>query len=153
MGCQTVFVSRKDSIRSGPGTVAQSVAAGRTTRLRLSAPATCSSVTASTGAPARSIALTSMCDASHGATSAVRPVSTLTTPPGTSDVARTSESVTAGSGRSSLASTTATLPVTTTGARTDTRPRSDESCGARTVSLKVASSTEKSKYGPATGLV
>src|ERR687890_377846 len=57
-------------------------------------------------APERSMALTSICDASHGATSAVRPVSTLTTPPGTSEVASTSDSVTAGNGRCSLASTT-----------------------------------------------
>jgi hypothetical protein len=35
------------------------------------------------------MALTSMCEASQGATSAARPVSTLMTPPGTSEVAST----------------------------------------------------------------
>ena len=52
------------------------------------------------GTPVRSIAFTSMCPASTGASSAVRPVSTLTTPPGRSEVASTSASVIAGSGRS-----------------------------------------------------
>ena len=79
-------------------------------------------------------------------------MSTLTTPPGTSEVASTSDSVTAGSGRFSLASTTTVLPVTITGATTDTSPSSDESCGASTATTPVGSGTEKSKYGPATGL-
>ena len=54
-------------------------------------------------APVRSSPLTSACDASQGATSDTLPVSRLTTPPGTSEVASTSASVTAGSGRSVLA--------------------------------------------------
>ena len=46
----------------------------------------------------------------------------FTTPPGTSEVARTSVSVTAGSGRDSDARTTAALPLTMTGARRLTNP-------------------------------
>ncbi len=86
-----------------------------------------------------------MCEASQGATSSVRPVSTLTTPPGRSEVASTSESVTAGSGRSSLARTTTVLPVTIAGATTETRPSREESCGASTATTPVGSGTEKSK--------
>ena len=62
--------------------------------------------------------------------SGFRPVSTLTTPPGTSDVASTSVSVTAGSGRVSDASTTTELPATSGGASRETRPRSDDVSGA-----------------------
>ena len=93
-----------------------------------------------------------MCEASHGATSAVRPVSTLTTPPGTSDVASTSLRVTAGSGRCSLASTTTVLPLTIAGAMTETSPSSEDRCGARTATTPVGSGALMSKYGPATGL-
>src|SRR5262249_32535084 len=70
----------------------------------------------SSGAPVRSIAFPSMCAASTGASSASRPVRMFTTPPGTSEVASTSASVTAGSGAGSLATTTAVLPVAITGA-------------------------------------
>ena len=41
--------------------------------------------------------------------------------------------------------------MTTTGASTETRPSSDEA-GATTATTPVGSGTEKSKYGPATGL-
>jgi hypothetical protein len=58
----------------------------------------------------------------------------------------------AGSGRSSLVSTTAVLPETMTGATTDTRPSRLERCGASTATTPVASGAEMSKYGPATGL-
>ena len=95
--------------------------------------------------PVRSIALTSMCEASQGAISAVVPVNTLTTPPGTSDVPRTSANVTAGNGRCWDATTTAVFPLTTTGARTDTRPSSEDAWGASTATTPVASGTEKSK--------
>ncbi len=44
------------------------------------------------------------------------------------------------------------LPVTIAGATTETRPSSDESCGASTATTPVGSGTEKLKYGPATGL-
>ena len=77
----------------------------------------------------------------------------LTTPPGTSLVASTSPSVTAGSGRDSEASTTALLPATSTGARRDTRPRRDDDSGATTPTTPVASGMVKSKYGAATGFV
>ena len=76
----------------------------------------------------------------------------FTTPPGTSEVARTSPSETAGSGARSLASTTAVLPLTIAGARRETSPRSDWSCGATTPTTPVGSGTVKLKYGPATGL-
>jgi hypothetical protein len=95
--------------------------------------------------PVRSMALTSMCEASHGAISAGRPVSRLTTPPGRSDVASTSASVIAGSGAVSDATTTAVFPVTITGATTDTRPSSDEAWGATSATTPVGSGTEKSK--------
>ena len=80
------------------------------------------------------------------------PVSRLTTPPGRSDVASTSVSDTAGSGRSCEATTTAVLPVVTTGASTDTSPSRLDSCGARAPTTPVGSGSEKLKYGPATGL-
>ncbi len=75
------------------------------------------------------------------------------TPPGTSEVASDSPSVIAGSGRASDATTTAVLPLTTTGASTEINPSSDDDCGASTATTPVGSGTEKSKYGPATGLV
>ena len=53
-----------------------------------------------------------MCDASHGASSSCRPVSTLTTPPGTSDVAIASVSSIAASGCVSDARTTTAFPPT-----------------------------------------
>ena len=81
------------------------------------------------------------------------PVSRLTTPPGRSEVASTSASEIAGSGRRCAASTTAVLPVASTGASTETRPSRLESCGARTATTPVGSGREKLKYGPATGLV
>src|SRR5262245_2612978 len=94
-----------------------------------------------------------MWEAIQGATSPTSPVSTLTTPPGTSEVASTSPIVTAGTGRFSEASTTTVLPVTTAGAITPTRPSSDDSWGATTATTPVGSGTVKSKYGPATGLL
>src|SRR6185437_10512962 len=106
----------------------------------------------SSGAPVRSMALTSMWDASHGATSATRPVSTFTTPPGTSEVASTSDSVTAGSGCCSEASTTTVLPLTMAGATTETNPSNGARWGASTATTPVGSGSEKLKYGPATGL-
>src|SRR5579875_1402909 len=129
LGCQTVLVSRNARTRVRSGTADQSGStasapspAGRTTRLTVSAAAASSSPHGTSVAPARSRPLTSRCDASHGASSAVRPVTMLTTPPGTSDVASTSASETAGNGRCSLATTTTVLPETIAGAITDTRP-------------------------------
>ena len=43
------------------------------------------------------------------------------------------------------------FPETMTGASTDTRPSSEEACGARTATTPVGSGAEMSKYGPATG--
>src|SRR5881275_3214901 len=91
-----------------------------------------------------------MCDASTGASSPFRPVSRLTTPPGTSEVASASASSIAASGRDSDATTTAAFPPTTTGARRETSPSSGGSSGASTPTTPVGSGTVKLKYGPAT---
>src|SRR6478609_6284979 len=163
IGCQTVFVSRKESSRPVPGAAVQSwadgSAAGRTTRFNVSA-AAASRAAAAPGpsgaiAPARSSALTSWCEASVGARSAVRPESRLTTPPGTSEVASTSPSDSAGSGARSAAATTTVLPVAIAGATTDTRPSSEKpypACGASTPTTPVGSGVDRLKNGPATGL-
>ena len=79
------------------------------------------------------------------------PVRMLTTPPGTSEVARTSVSVTAGSGRVSEASTTTVFPATSGGARRDTSPSSDDVSGATMPDDPVGSGIVKLKYGAATG--
>ena len=78
-------------------------------------------------------------------------MSTLTTPPGTSDVAIASASSIAASGRSSDASTTQALPPTITGATRETMPSSGGSAGATTPTTPVGSGSVKLKYGPATG--
>ncbi len=147
IGCQTVLVSRNASIRSRPGSRNQSGSgvSGLTTRLRFSAAARSRSVTALGGAPQRSIAFTSMCDASHGASSAALPVSMFTTPAGRSDVASTSVRVIAGMGPRSAATTTHVLPLTIAGATTETRPSSVDCWGATTATTPVGSGTEKSK--------
>src|SRR5262249_5129499 len=67
-------------------------------------------------------------------------------------VARTSARVIAGSGRSSLASTTTVLPVAIAGQTTLTRPSSAESGGATTPTTPVGSGALRLKKGPATGL-
>ncbi len=56
-----------------------------------------------------------------------------------------SPSSTAGSGRSSEASTTAVLPVTITGAITETSPSSEDRCGATTATTPVGSGLERLK--------
>ncbi len=81
-------------------------------------------------APARSIAFTSMCPASHGASSSRCPVRRLTTPPGTSDVASTSASSTAASGEVSEATTTVAFPPTMAGAIRETSPASGRLLGS-----------------------
>src|SRR5581483_1920586 len=138
-------------MRSRDGVLDQSPSARRTTRLRLSVAATARSSDNWSPAPDRSMAFTSMCEASHGALSASRPVSTLTTPPGTSEVASTSDSETAGSGCRSDASATTVLPLTMAGATTETNPSSGALDGASTATTPVGSGREKLKYGPATG--
>src|SRR5258707_1958940 len=75
----------------------------------------------------------------------------LTTPPGTSEVPSTSDSVIAGNGRSWLATTTVVFPVAITGASTLTSPSRLDSAGATTATTPVGSGTLKLKYGPATG--
>src|SRR5205814_674793 len=155
LGCQTVLVSTNASILPSPGSAVQSTgpAGGRTTRFRFAAAAASSSAAnAGSPTPVRSSALTSMWLASQGAVSAGRPVSRFTTPPGRSDVASTSVSVTAGSGRSSLASTPTAFLVTMAGATTLTSPSRVESCGATIPTTPVGSTVHRLKYGPATGL-
>src|SRR6185437_9011829 len=151
-GCQTVLVSTNAASRAVLGSGCQSSSAGAKTRLTLSAAARCSAGRSAGSTPVRSIAFTSRWLASHGASSAGKPVSRLTTPPGRSDVARTSVSDTAGSGRSREATMTVVLPVVMIGAITDTRPRRLDSCGARAPTTPVGSGSEKLKYGPATEL-
>ena len=102
--------------------------------------------------PARSRALTSMWAASQGAVSAGRPVRMFTTPPGRSEVARTSPRVTAGRGCASLARTTTVLPVTIAGASTPTSPSSGDAGGATMPTTPVGSGDDRLKNGPATGL-
>ena len=82
----------------------------------------------------------------------MKPVSTLATPPGRSEVASTSASEIAGSGRRSEATITALLPVQSTGASTLTKPSRLDSCGAMMATTPVGSGSEKLKYGPAIGL-
>src|SRR4051794_25194370 len=77
----------------------------------------------------------------------------LTTPPGTSEVASTSPSSTAASGRVSDAQTIAVLPPTSTGASREVRPSSGGPSGASTATTPVGSGNVKLKYGPATGFV
>src|SRR6266566_3295076 len=153
-GCQTVLVSRNAIIRrtsGGPAQSAAGAAGGTNTRLRFPAASRSSSARSAGATPDKSIAFTSIWAARTGASSAVRPVSTFTTPGGTSAVAITSVSVTAGNGRGSLATTTAVLPVTMTGASTLTSPSRLEPAGAITATTPVGSGRLKLKYGPATG--
>src|SRR5680860_906081 len=74
----------------------------------------------------------------------------FTTPPGTSEVASTSESVIAGRGRWYDEVSTHVLPVTMIGASTLTSPRSEDFWGARAATTPVGSGREKLKNGPAT---
>lgn len=53
--------------------------------------------------------------------------------------------------RPAEATTTAVLPVAITGAITETRPRNDDSWGARTATTPVGSGVDRLKKGPATG--
>src|SRR5262245_1420558 len=148
IGCQTVLSSRKAAISHG----LCAVGSARTTRLTFSA-ASFSRSGASPSAPVTSIALTSMCPASQGASSSRWPVRMLTTPLGTSAVASTSPSSTAASGCGSEATTTVAFPPTIAGARRETSPSSAGSSGARIPTTPVGSGMVKLKYGPATGFV
>jgi hypothetical protein len=76
----------------------------------------------------------------------------LITPPGTSEVASTSASDTAGSGAGPLAIATTVFPETIAGATRLTSPSSGASAGATTPTTPVGSGIVKLKYGPATGL-
>src|ERR1700685_491051 len=140
-GCHTVLLSSVANIRSRPGSAVQSASGSRTTRLSVPAAATARSSASAPGAPARSIAFTSWCAASHGATSATSPVSTFTTPSGSRAAAQTSARPSAGSGYRSLATTTAVLPPAIAGARTLTSPSSGLSCGASTATTPAGSGT------------
>src|SRR6476661_2486862 len=161
IGCQTVFISRKAAIHSGRSVAASSsqskrpsstVVGRRDRRLMSSAASVSTSVRISSATPQVSRASTSSWAARTGTSSFLSPVKTLTTPPGTSDVASTSVRVTAGSGRRSLAISTTAFPVTSGGASRLTRPRSDDVSGATTPTTPVGSGIVKLKYGAATGL-
>src|SRR5256714_5939142 len=141
-------------MRSIPGSAVQSVGpAGRRIRFGFAAGwRSRAGASRGSGTPVGSRPLTARGPASNGASSGVRPVSRLTTPAGRSEVASTSVRVTAGSGRSGAARTTAVLPVTITGASTLTRPSRLESGGATMPTTPAGSGEERLKNGPATGL-
>ena len=80
-----------------------------------------------------------------GTSSLRNPVRMLITPPGTSDVARTSVRVIAGSGRVSDVTTTTALPVTSGGASLDTSPSKDDVSGATMPTTPVGSGIVKLK--------
>ena len=135
--------------RTVPGSAVQSSPAGRSTRLMLLAAGA-----ARLGrvlAPARSMALTSMCEASHGASSAAAGEEVDHSPwyvggrehLGQRD--RRQRRLLGGDDDAGVAGGD--------GRRDDaTSPSSDESWGAMTATTPVGSGTEKLKYGPATGL-
>src|SRR5438477_6516934 len=75
----------------------------------------------------------------------------LTTPAGTSEVARASASSSAASGCDSEAIATTALPPTSAGMTRETSPPSAGSSGASVATTPVGSGTVKLKYGPATG--
>src|SRR2546427_4915617 len=87
-----------------------------------------------------------------GTSSALRPVRTLMTPPGTSEVARTSVRVIAASGRVSDAMTTTALPATSGGARRETKPSNDDGSGATIPTTPLGSGVVKLKYRAPTGV-
>jgi len=101
MGCQTVFISRNFSISQG----LWESPLEKTTRLTFSAASRSRSARAPS-APVTSIAFTSMCPASHGASSSRCPVRTFTEPAGKSDVAIASASSIAATGCASEATAT-----------------------------------------------
>ena len=91
---------------------------------------------------------TASCEASHGATSAVEPVSTLTTPPGRSEVASTSDSVIAGQRPLLDGQDDAGVPGHDHRRDHRDQPEQATACGARTATTPVGSGTERLKYGP-----
>jgi len=76
----------------------------------------------------------------------------FTTPAGNSAAARASAKPTASKGKRSLATSTAVLPLTITGASTLTRPSRALSWGASTAVTPTGSGSEMVPNGPATGL-
>src|SRR3954471_3422128 len=146
IGCRTVFSSRKAAMSHGLCVSGRP----RTTRFTLSAAARSKSED-SPSAPVTSRALTSMCDASHGASSERRPVRRFTAPPGTSDVASASASSIAASGLVSEATAITAFPPVSAGSTRDTRPSNGGSSGASTATTPVGSGTVKLSYAPPTG--
>ena len=103
-----------------------------TTRFTLSAAARSSSARPSVRlAPVRSIALTSMCEASHGASSVRWPVRMLTTPPGSRSSRAPRRARPRRADSASDASATTALPPTSAGAIRETRPSSGGSSARR----------------------
>ena len=152
IGCQTVLVSRKAVSRSRPGVRGPVRLGGRGTAYPLEVVGRRDLERASPARrrrrPVRSIALTSMWEASDGAVSASVPVRRLTTPPGTSEVASTSASVIAGSGP--LGRGGDDRGVAGDDHRRDHADQAEqaESGGASTATTPVGSGVERLKYGP-----
>src|SRR5262245_18198974 len=92
-----------------------------------------------------------MCEANCSSSSSRNPVSTLTTPPGTTDACSTSAKLTAESGREREASTMQVLPPAMAGATFDTRPSSPLDSGASSATTPMGSSTENTKCEELTG--
>src|SRR5207244_11405254 len=97
------------------------------------------------------IALTSICVAMCGTSSARLPVRILTTPPGKSLVARISANVAAGNGNFSDATTITALPLKITGAMSETSASNDGSSGVNTTTTPCGSGVVKLKCDDATG--
>src|SRR6187401_3168108 len=93
-----------------------------------------------------------MCEAYCSASSSRKPVSTFTTPGGTSDACSTSAKLTAQSGSICDASTTQVLPPAIAGATFETRPSRALDSGARIAMTPIGSRMEKLKCDEATGL-
>src|ERR1051325_8100439 len=97
------------------------------------------------------MALTSMCPAICDNNSERKPVSTLTTPGGTSLVASTSLKVIALRGFFSEASEMQVLPPRRIGQSNETKPSNALASGAISTTTPVGSGTENTKCGEATG--
>ena len=88
-----------------------------------------STSSAPASAPKYQIAATSSCAASTGASSACSPVTTLTTPPGRSEVSSTWQKSVAESGQRSEGRATTVLPAAMAGATSEMKPSSGSRSG------------------------
>ena len=153
IGCQTVFISRNSPINSGdcaPRSSSQSNASsrrgGRTRRFTFSTAGSSTAARMRRGdAPGVQRVDVHVRRQPAAPARARRPVIRLITPPGTSDVASTSASVTAGSGRVSEPAPRGVAATTTPGASRATRPSSDDASGATMPTTPVGSGIVKLK--------